>query len=149
MFYCGFYNLDVAVAFLNHFLTVGRHGVNGCRIKTTIKGNINVSITPLFYNGSTQFCIRCISFLSLGCGVGVNRHWRRMSIVVGGGCQDDVHPRKWIRTREVGTARQTNKPLGGIIALVFRRLPATSMSRAMLCMRGAVDISCLPAHNIV
>jgi hypothetical protein len=45
--------------------------------------------------------------------------------------------------------KQTNKPLGEIIALVFRRLPATSMSRAMLCMRGAVDISCLPAHNIV
>jgi hypothetical protein len=35
MFYCGFYSVDVAVAFLNHFLTVGRHGVN-------------VSITPLF-----------------------------------------------------------------------------------------------------
>jgi hypothetical protein len=23
MFYCGFYSVDVAVAFLNHFLTVG------------------------------------------------------------------------------------------------------------------------------
>jgi Asp-tRNA(Asn)/Glu-tRNA(Gln) amidotransferase B subunit len=46
MFYCGFYSVDVAVAFLNHFLTVGRNGVNVCRIKTTIKCDINVSITP-------------------------------------------------------------------------------------------------------
>jgi Asp-tRNA(Asn)/Glu-tRNA(Gln) amidotransferase B subunit len=46
MFYCGFYSVDVAVAFLNHFLTVGRHGLNVCRIKTTIKCDINVSITP-------------------------------------------------------------------------------------------------------
>jgi hypothetical protein len=51
MFYCGFYSVDVAVAFLNHFLTVGRHGVNVCRIKTTIKGDINVSITPPFLQG--------------------------------------------------------------------------------------------------
>jgi hypothetical protein len=41
MFYCGFYFVDVAVAFLNHFLTVGRHGVNVCRIKTTIKCDLN------------------------------------------------------------------------------------------------------------
>jgi hypothetical protein len=52
MFYCGFYSVDVAVAFLNPVLTVGRHGVNVCRIKTTIKFDINVSITPLFYKGS-------------------------------------------------------------------------------------------------
>jgi Asp-tRNA(Asn)/Glu-tRNA(Gln) amidotransferase B subunit len=51
MFYCGFYSVDVAVAFLNHFLTVGRHGVNVCRIKTTIKCDINVSITPPFLQG--------------------------------------------------------------------------------------------------
>jgi hypothetical protein len=48
MFYCGFYSVDVAVAFLNHFWTVGRHGLNVCRIKTTIKHDINVSITPPF-----------------------------------------------------------------------------------------------------
>jgi hypothetical protein len=48
MFYCGFYSVDVAVAFLNPFLTVGRHGVNVCRIKTTIKCDINVSIYPPF-----------------------------------------------------------------------------------------------------
>jgi hypothetical protein len=51
MFYCGFYSVDVAVAFLNHFLTVGRHGLNVCRIKTTIKCDINVSITPPFLQG--------------------------------------------------------------------------------------------------
>jgi hypothetical protein len=52
MSYCGFYSVDVAVAFLNHFLTAGRHGVNVCRIKTTIRHDINVSITPLFYKGT-------------------------------------------------------------------------------------------------
>jgi hypothetical protein len=36
-FYCGFYSVDVAVAFLNHFLTVGRHGVNVCRTNITIR----------------------------------------------------------------------------------------------------------------
>jgi Asp-tRNA(Asn)/Glu-tRNA(Gln) amidotransferase B subunit len=52
MFYCGFYSVDVAVAFLNHFLTVGRHdGVNVCRIKTTIKCDVNVSSTPPFLQG--------------------------------------------------------------------------------------------------
>jgi hypothetical protein len=37
MFYCGFYSVDVAVAFLNHFLTIGRYGINVC-----------ISITPPF-----------------------------------------------------------------------------------------------------
>jgi hypothetical protein len=36
-FYCGFYSVDVAVAFLNHFLTVGRQGVNVCRTNITIR----------------------------------------------------------------------------------------------------------------
>jgi hypothetical protein len=35
-FYCGFYSVDVAVAFFNHFSTVGRHGVNVCRTNIAI-----------------------------------------------------------------------------------------------------------------
>jgi hypothetical protein len=45
-FYCGFYSVDVAVAFLNHFLTVGRHGVNVCRTNITIR---QFPLPPLFY----------------------------------------------------------------------------------------------------
>jgi hypothetical protein len=45
-FYCGFYSIDVAVALLNHFLTVGRHGVNVCRTNITIKSFL---LPPLFY----------------------------------------------------------------------------------------------------
>jgi hypothetical protein len=40
------YSVDVAVAFLNHFLTVGRHGVNVCRTNITIK---QFPLPPLFY----------------------------------------------------------------------------------------------------
>jgi hypothetical protein len=54
-------SVDVAVAFLNPFLTFGRHGVNVCRIKTTIKCDINVSITPPFLQGylTTSEAIYC------------------------------------------------------------------------------------------
>jgi hypothetical protein len=52
MVYCGFYSVDVAVAFLSPFLTIGRHGVNVYRIETTIKHDINVSITPPFHKGT-------------------------------------------------------------------------------------------------
>jgi hypothetical protein len=38
-FYCGFYSVDVAVAFLNHFLTV-------CRTNITIR---QFPLPPLFY----------------------------------------------------------------------------------------------------
>jgi hypothetical protein len=40
MFYCDFYSVDVAVAFLNHFLTVGRHGSGGGRCSAYEAGTV-------------------------------------------------------------------------------------------------------------
>jgi hypothetical protein len=66
MFYCGFYSVDVAVAFLNHFLTVGRHGVNVCRIlllPTELHLRQNEGTHPTTHS----ILLTCPFYLRFGC----------------------------------------------------------------------------------
>jgi hypothetical protein len=67
-FYCGFYSANVYAVSANGQKMVQKRHSDVYRIETTIKHDINVSITPLFYKGTYHLTpnLAAVKYLYLG-----------------------------------------------------------------------------------